>query len=133
MLQDLNFRFFEEPCPWEEVGETKKVADALDIPIAFGEQNSSLWGFEWMMQTGVMQIVQPDLNYNGGFIAGGPRRADRRASTNPDRSAQHADRSSGSKIIQFAGLDAQCRRIYGVSMEGAGKGGRMVFTESNDS
>jgi L-alanine-DL-glutamate epimerase-like enolase superfamily enzyme len=68
MLQDLNCAFFEEPCPWEEISETKKVADALDIKIAVGEQDASLWRFQWMLETGVMQIVQPDLNYNGGFI-----------------------------------------------------------------
>lgn len=67
-LESLNVRFFEEPCPWEEAGETKRVADTLTIPIAFGEQNSSLWGFEWMINNRVMDIVQPDLNYNGGFI-----------------------------------------------------------------
>jgi L-alanine-DL-glutamate epimerase-like enolase superfamily enzyme len=68
MLQDLNFQFFEEPCPWEEISETKKVADALDIKVAAGEQDASLWRFNWMLETGVMQIVQPDLNYNGGFV-----------------------------------------------------------------
>jgi L-alanine-DL-glutamate epimerase-like enolase superfamily enzyme len=68
MLEDFNYQFFEEPCPWEEISETKKVADALDIKIAVGEQDASLWRFNWMMETGVMQIVQPDLNYNGGFV-----------------------------------------------------------------
>jgi L-alanine-DL-glutamate epimerase-like enolase superfamily enzyme len=38
------------------------------MPVAAGEQDSSLWVFQWMMETGVMNIVQPDLNYNGGFI-----------------------------------------------------------------
>jgi L-alanine-DL-glutamate epimerase-like enolase superfamily enzyme len=68
MLESLNVKFFEEPCPWEELGETKKVADALDMPIAAGEQDASLWRFQWMIQNRVMDIVQPDLNYNGGFI-----------------------------------------------------------------
>ena len=68
MLQDLNFGFFEEPCPWEELSETQKVTQALSMPIACGEQDSSLWRFQWMMKNGVMHIVQPDLNYNGGFI-----------------------------------------------------------------
>ncbi len=45
MFQDLKFQFFEEPCPWEEISETKKVADALDIKIAAGEQDASLWRF----------------------------------------------------------------------------------------
>ncbi|MFN0106581.1 MAG: mandelate racemase/muconate lactonizing enzyme family protein [Bryobacteraceae bacterium] len=68
MLQDLNVNFYEEPCPWEELGETKKVADALTIKIAAGEQDASLWRFLWMMENKVVSIVQPDLNYNGGFV-----------------------------------------------------------------
>ena len=68
LLQDLNVNFYEEPCPWEELGETKKVADALKIKIAAGEQDASLWRFLWMMENKVVSIVQPDLNYNGGFV-----------------------------------------------------------------
>jgi L-alanine-DL-glutamate epimerase-like enolase superfamily enzyme len=67
-LQELKYLWFEEPCPWEELGETKKVADALTMKIAFGEQDSSLWLFQWMIDNHVMSVVQPDLNYNGGFI-----------------------------------------------------------------
>lgn len=68
MLQDLNCAFYEEPCPWEEIAWTKAVADALAIPLAFGEQNSSLPGWQWMIENRCFDIVQPDLNYNGGFI-----------------------------------------------------------------
>ncbi len=68
LLEDLNFAFFEEPCPYEELSETQAVAQALRIPIAYGEQNYSLWQFDWALRQGVMQIVQPDLNYNGGLL-----------------------------------------------------------------
>ncbi len=67
-LQDMKYLWFEEPCPWEELSETKRVADALEMKVAFGEQNSSLWQFQWMIDNKVMDVVQPDLNYNGGFI-----------------------------------------------------------------
>jgi L-alanine-DL-glutamate epimerase-like enolase superfamily enzyme len=67
-LESLGVAFLEEPCPWEEIGETKRVADALKIPIAFGEQDSSLWKFQHLVETRALDIVQPDLNYNGGFI-----------------------------------------------------------------
>ena len=67
-LQELKYLWFEEPCPWEELSETKKVAAALRMKIAFGEQDSSLWLFQWMIDNHVMSVVQPDLNYNGGFI-----------------------------------------------------------------
>ncbi len=66
-LQEMKYLWFEEPCPWEELSETKKVAAALSMKIAFGEQDSSLWLFQWMIENKVMSVVQPDLNYNGGF------------------------------------------------------------------
>ncbi len=68
LLEELHYDFFEEPCPWEELSETQAVAAALRIPIAYGEQNSSLWQFDWALRNGVMKIVQPDINYNGGLI-----------------------------------------------------------------
>lgn len=67
-LQEMKYLWFEEPCPWEEKSETKRVADALDMKVAFGEQDSSLWLFQWMIDNKVMDVAQPDLNYNGGFI-----------------------------------------------------------------
>ena len=67
-LEQMKYLWFEEPCPWEELSETKKVADALSMKVAFGEQDSSLWLFQWMIDNHVMSVVQPDLNYNGGFI-----------------------------------------------------------------
>jgi L-alanine-DL-glutamate epimerase-like enolase superfamily enzyme len=68
LLEELNYAFYEEPCPFEELSETQAVKNALKIPIAFGEQNYSLWQFDWMLRNGVMDIVQPDINYNGGLM-----------------------------------------------------------------
>jgi L-alanine-DL-glutamate epimerase-like enolase superfamily enzyme len=67
-LQEMKYLWFEEPCPWEELSETKRVADALEMKIAFGEQNSSLWQFQYIIDNQLIDIVQPDLNYNGGFV-----------------------------------------------------------------
>jgi L-alanine-DL-glutamate epimerase-like enolase superfamily enzyme len=44
------------------------VSDALAIPVAAGEQDSSLWRFQWMIDNKVMDVVQPDVNYNGGLV-----------------------------------------------------------------
>lgn len=68
MLEDINAHFFEEPCPFDHLEETKKVADALTIPIAGGEQESSQRRFRWMIAKQAVQIVQPDLHYYGGMI-----------------------------------------------------------------
>jgi len=45
MLEDINAVFFEEPCPFDELEPTKRVADALRIPVAGGEQEYSHWRF----------------------------------------------------------------------------------------
>ena len=129
MLQDLKFHFFEEPCPWEEISETKKVADALDIKIAVGEQDASLWRFNWMMETGVMQIVQPDLNYNGGFVRAARVARIARKFGISDHSSQHSDRRGGAKILHFGCRDSECRRVHGVSPSGSAEAGELVFAE----
>jgi L-alanine-DL-glutamate epimerase-like enolase superfamily enzyme len=68
MMESLNYTFFEEPCPWEEMDQTKRVASALKIPIAGGECDTSLWKFQWMIGEGMFRIIQPDLSYSGGLI-----------------------------------------------------------------
>lgn len=67
-LEAHNFAFYEEPCPFDYLEQTKQVADALDIPIAWGEQESSQWRFKWMMDNGGTQLPQPDIFYYGGLI-----------------------------------------------------------------
>ena len=67
-LEGINAYLFEEPCPFDEFEETKMVADVLTIPISGGEQESSEYRFRWMISNNVLQIVQPDLHYYGGFI-----------------------------------------------------------------
>lgn len=68
MLEDINAVFFEEPCPFDELEPTKRVADALRIPVAGGEQEYSHWRFQWAIRHGGLDIVQPDLHYYGGMI-----------------------------------------------------------------
>jgi L-alanine-DL-glutamate epimerase-like enolase superfamily enzyme len=68
LLTDHGVAFLEEPCPWQEYRQTKQVADALDLPVAGGEQDSSLSLFEWMIDDRVVDLVQPDMMYNGGLI-----------------------------------------------------------------
>ena len=67
-MQDHGFRFYEEPVPFDHYEETREVADALAIPIAGGEEEASLRQFRFMIETGVLQVVQPDLFYFGGMI-----------------------------------------------------------------
>jgi len=66
-MQDHGFSFYEEPVPFDYYEETRQVADALTIRIAGGEEEPSLRQFRWMIETGVLQVVQPDMFYFGGM------------------------------------------------------------------
>lgn len=68
MLEDINAVYFEEPCPFDHLEDTKKVADALTIPVAGGEQEYSQRRFRWAIRRRMVDIVQPDLHYYGGMI-----------------------------------------------------------------
>ena len=68
LMEQHNYAFYEEPCRFDHLEETKKVADALTIPVAGGEQEASEEGFRWMIAHRAVDIVQPDLHYHGGFI-----------------------------------------------------------------
>jgi L-alanine-DL-glutamate epimerase-like enolase superfamily enzyme len=68
MLEDIGAVYFEEPCPFDHFEDTKRVADALTIPVAGGEQEYSQRRFRWAIQNRGLDIVQPDLHYYGGLI-----------------------------------------------------------------
>jgi len=68
MLEEYRYVYYEEPCEFDALGDTKQVRDALAIPIALGEQEYSEWRFRWSIANRVCDIVQPDLFYYGGLI-----------------------------------------------------------------
>ena len=68
MLEEVKAVYYEEPCPFDHLEDTKVVADALTIPVAGGEQEYSDWRFRWMIANRGVDIVQPDLQYYGGLI-----------------------------------------------------------------
>ncbi|MDA1314779.1 MAG: mandelate racemase/muconate lactonizing enzyme family protein [Acidobacteria bacterium] len=68
MLEDIKAVYFEEPCPFDHLEDTKRVTDALTIPVSGGEQEFSERRFRWMIHNRAVDIVQPDLHYYGGMI-----------------------------------------------------------------
>ena len=68
MLEEVKAVYYEEPCPFDHLEDTKKVADALTIPVSGGEQENSDWRFRWTIANRGVDIVQPDLHYYGGMI-----------------------------------------------------------------
>ncbi|MGI8673660.1 MAG: mandelate racemase/muconate lactonizing enzyme family protein [Luteitalea sp.] len=68
LCQAHGVAIYEEPCPFDEYDDTKRVADALDLIVAGGEQDTSLARFGWIARHRGLDLVQPDLMYNGGLL-----------------------------------------------------------------
>jgi L-alanine-DL-glutamate epimerase-like enolase superfamily enzyme len=68
LMEEYGYGFYEEPCPFDDLWDTKEVADALTIPVAGGEQEFSLRRFQWAIENRGLDIVQPDLHYGGGYV-----------------------------------------------------------------
>jgi len=67
ILEDCNFCHFEEPCPYWELEQTKKVTDALTLDVTGGEQDCDLPTWRRMIEMRAVDIIQPDILYLGGI------------------------------------------------------------------
>ena len=67
LLEAEGISHYEEPCPYWKLGETKLVADALDIDVTGGEQDWDLATWERMIDMHAVDVVQPDVMYMGGI------------------------------------------------------------------
>lgn len=68
LLEANKYAYFEEPVLYDDFEAIKRVADALAIPIANGEQDQSFVNFRWLIAHDGIEIVQPDSYYFGGLI-----------------------------------------------------------------
>ena len=68
LLEEYKFAFYEEPVPFDWYEETKAVTDAVNIPVAGGEQEASMHAFRWLIANDGLDIVQADMYYFGGFV-----------------------------------------------------------------
>jgi L-alanine-DL-glutamate epimerase-like enolase superfamily enzyme len=67
LLQDEGIGHFEEPCPYWEFDQTREVTKALALDVTGGEQDCEFTAWKTMIDTGVVDIVQPDVMYLGGI------------------------------------------------------------------
>lgn len=68
IMEEYNYGYFEEPVRFDWYEGTRQVAEALNIPIAGGEQEPSMFNFKWLIKNNALQVFQPDLFYFGGMI-----------------------------------------------------------------
>lgn len=67
LLEELKFGHFEEPVPYDNIEAISRISAALDIPIAGGEQDTSLTQIHRIINGHAVDIIQPDIGYVGGM------------------------------------------------------------------
>jgi galactonate dehydratase len=68
-LEPLNLLFIEEPCPPENIGAMRRIAERSTTPIATGERLVASYSCRELVEMGVVDILQTDINHVGGITA----------------------------------------------------------------
>jgi L-alanine-DL-glutamate epimerase-like enolase superfamily enzyme len=67
-LEPYDLAWIEDPLPWHDIAGHKLVADALQVPVAGGE-DLYLWdGFREAIETRAFDVLHPDLLTSGGML-----------------------------------------------------------------
>ena len=66
-LEQLGCYWLEEPFLPDEYEAYAELADAVDIPVAAGEQDATRWGFRELIERGHVDLIQPDVTRCGGI------------------------------------------------------------------
>ncbi len=66
-LEEFDPMFIEEPVLCEQMELFPEIAACCNIPIATGERLYSRYDFKRLLQTGGVDIIQPDLSHAGGI------------------------------------------------------------------
>ena len=68
-VEPLHLLFIEEPCPPENVQAMARIARRSTTPIATGERLVAHYGVREIVEMGVADIIQTDINHVGGITA----------------------------------------------------------------
>ena len=67
-LEPLGLLFIEEPLLSENPEGLREISELVSTPIALGERLYSRWEFKPFFESGVVDIIQPDLSHAGGIL-----------------------------------------------------------------
>ena len=67
LLHEHGVSHLEEPCPYWHLEWTAQVREAIEVPVAGGEQDYDLQQWKRIIGPPVVDIVQPDICYIGGL------------------------------------------------------------------
>ncbi|MFX0098140.1 MAG: mandelate racemase/muconate lactonizing enzyme family protein [Candidatus Hodarchaeota archaeon] len=68
-FDEIGIYHFEEPVAQYDYNGIKKVCDAIDTPVAAGEQEYTPWQFKDLMTIADVDIIQPDVIKVGGITS----------------------------------------------------------------
>jgi galactonate dehydratase len=68
-IEPLHLLFAEEVCPPENVRAMQRVAKRSTTPLATGERLVAAYGFNELIELGVVDVLQPDMAHVGGITA----------------------------------------------------------------
>ncbi len=68
-VEPLNLLFVEEPCPPENVKAMARIARRSTTPIATGERLVASYSCRELIELGVADVLQVDINHVGGITA----------------------------------------------------------------
>jgi L-rhamnonate dehydratase len=65
--EEIGIFWLEEPFEPDEYEAYAELADAVDIRVAAGEQDTTVWGFRELIERGHVDLIQPDVTRCGGI------------------------------------------------------------------
>jgi D-galactarolactone cycloisomerase len=68
-LAPLDLRWYEEPVAAEDLAGYRELRAKLDVPVAGGENEFTVFGFRQLLEARAVDIAQPDVCAAGGFTA----------------------------------------------------------------
>jgi len=68
-VEPLNLLFIEEPCPPENARAMARISRRSTTPIATGERLIAHYGVRELVENGIVDILQTDINHVGGITA----------------------------------------------------------------
>lgn len=66
-IEPYDILFLEEPAVPGNIEVFRRIRQSINIPMAAGERDRTIWGILPYLTEGVLDIVQPDCGYTGGI------------------------------------------------------------------
>lgn len=66
-IEQYDLMFVEEPVHPDHNSNLQEITSGVNTPIATGQRIYSRWGFRPLLQSGIVDIVQPAISHAGGI------------------------------------------------------------------